>query len=200
LIGGHSWCTIEEKLMQSKMNNNNNAPSFNEFTADVKQWTLRNFGNKQNPFIGMVEELGELSRCIIKRMQGIRGYENAEFFAKCYIDAIGDIGVYSANFAYRFEISAEWPDVSKLWNITTHSEHIAHACRLLGNLGIHTSGGGALDAMVLQSWFTKFLHEIDSLAILENSTLMVATTSTWAQVKNRDWTKNKTDGLIKAEA
>lgn len=44
-------------------------------TADVAEWTLRNFGEHDAPetVLGLAEETGELCRAALKRDQGIRG-------------------------------------------------------------------------------------------------------------------------------
>jgi hypothetical protein len=185
--------------MQFEMNNKHTTtttPPFDSFVADVRQWTLRNFGDKQNPFIGMVEELGELSRCVIKRMQGIRGYEDPAFFATKYLDAIGDIGVYSANFAFLYNAKAFWPNIKSAdWKVATHNEHIAYACKWLSNLGIGTLQH-APEAKAINLNLCRFLEEIDRLAVLEGSTLREATLKAWDEVQNRNWTQNPKDGNI----
>lgn len=90
----------------------------------------KNFPNNtpDNPFKGMVEELGELAHALLKKEQGIRGTpEEHDVAAK---DAVGDLVVYMADFCER-----------RGWN----------------------------------------LQEIVE--------------TTWNVVKQRDWTKNKHDGV-----
>ena len=44
---------------------------------DVQQWVVRNFGtdNELATVVGLVEEVGEMCRAVVKRSQGIRGSE-----------------------------------------------------------------------------------------------------------------------------
>lgn len=66
--------------------------------AEHKAWALYNFGERswQDPFMGMVEELGELAHAKLKQKQGIRGtYEEHESAAK---DSVGDFMIYLSDF------------------------------------------------------------------------------------------------------
>lgn len=65
--------------------------------AEQKEWSLRNFGpttpeNINDPLIGIVEELGELARAILKKKQGIRGTPQEHDAAM--VDAIGDMQIF----------------------------------------------------------------------------------------------------------
>jgi NTP pyrophosphatase (non-canonical NTP hydrolase) len=70
------------------------------FVKQVGEWADKNFGEKQNPWLGMVEETGEIAHCLLKRFQRIRGFENEAFFKEQLIDALGDLGIYAAHYAY----------------------------------------------------------------------------------------------------
>lgn len=65
--------------------------------AEHLVWSEHNFGTKPgddvaNPFIGAVEEMGELAHALLKKRQGIRGTpEEHDAAAK---DAIGDVMIY----------------------------------------------------------------------------------------------------------
>jgi NTP pyrophosphatase (non-canonical NTP hydrolase) len=65
----------------------------NKIQKEHREWQFKNFGKVpiEESFMGMVEELGELSHAILKERQGIRVNENHEENA---IDAIGDIIIY----------------------------------------------------------------------------------------------------------
>lgn len=59
-------------------------------------WAKHNFGEQiaNNQFLGVVEEVGELSHALLKRTQGIRVNEDHDANVK---DAVGDIIIYLAN-------------------------------------------------------------------------------------------------------
>lgn len=66
---------------------------------EQKTWVAHNFGARPvlQPFIGMVEELGELAHAILKLWQGIRGSpEELEAEAK---DALADLIVFACDYA-----------------------------------------------------------------------------------------------------
>lgn len=74
--------------------------SINKFQRNVGKWNAYNFPNKvggDEPFLGMVEELGELAHALLKLRQGIRGMNpvKANALAK---DAIGDLHIYTNDF------------------------------------------------------------------------------------------------------
>jgi NTP pyrophosphatase (non-canonical NTP hydrolase) len=64
------------------------------------EWELANFG-KQGPemaLVGIFEELGELSHALLKHEQGIRGFENEDYFQEQVQDAVGDVMIYLVSF------------------------------------------------------------------------------------------------------
>jgi NTP pyrophosphatase (non-canonical NTP hydrolase) len=61
----------------------------------ITEWRERNFPEGPDPqaqFLGVIEEVGELSRAILKRRQRIRGTAREHELAE--IDAIGDILIF----------------------------------------------------------------------------------------------------------
>lgn len=66
--------------------------------AELLEWEMKNFGEQDSStgFMGMVEELGELSHAILKSRQGIR-QDGTDFELKKK-DAIGDIFIYMASY------------------------------------------------------------------------------------------------------
>lgn len=73
-----------------------------QLCAEHSAWVEHNFGlgrTWEDPFMGLVEEVGELSRALLKQRQGIRGTrEEHEAAAK---DAVGDIVTYLADLCAR---------------------------------------------------------------------------------------------------
>ena len=75
------------------------------FEADVGEWADRNFGRVESwqPLLGVGEELGELNHAHLKRAQGIRGVDDAQY-RKDAIDAVGDIVIFLAHYCYLNDI------------------------------------------------------------------------------------------------
>lgn len=66
--------------------------------AEQKSWVKHNFPGRtfEEPFKGMVEELGELSHALLKQKQNIRGtFEEHEESIK---DSIGDLIIFCSDF------------------------------------------------------------------------------------------------------
>jgi hypothetical protein len=162
---------------------------FQELTSAVGEWSKRNFGDKQNPFLGLIEELGELSHCLLKRQQGIRGYESPSFFIREYMDALGDICIYAANYAYNEGIAAQWPN--KVQVEETANRYIANACYYLFRL--HMTPEFPSDLMIS---LNGFLSAIAHLAALEQLDLVQIAEKTWEIVSVRDWKVNSQDGKV----
>ena len=71
--------------------------NFRTLQTEQRQWVEHNFPGRDwtQPFMGVVEEVGELSHALLKQRQGIRGtHAEHEAAAK---DAVGDIVVFLAD-------------------------------------------------------------------------------------------------------
>lgn len=158
-------------------------------SQEVGEWSQRNFGDKQEPYLGMVEELGELAHCLLKRRQAIRGYDNVEYFRGEFIDALGDIGIYAANFAYNNRINVQWPMVRGSGSQETQTKYIAKACYWLSELILTPE---VKEDMI--RWLHYFLLEVAVVAKLEQLELDEVVSDVWDRVKVRDWKRNPQDG------
>src|SRR5690349_11211377 len=89
-----------------------NELSLREIQAQIREWADRNFKNNTSkatgaelgsvaPLLGIVEEAGELSHCVLKRHEGIRGYDDDAKYTTDRDDALADILVYLCDFAGR---------------------------------------------------------------------------------------------------
>src|SRR4029077_21180662 len=159
-------------------------------SQEVGEWSHRNFGDKQEPYLGMVEELGELAHCLLKRRQAIRGYDNPEFFRREFIDALGDVGIYAANFACNNHLNVQWPIVRGSGQ-NTQTRYIAYAAYWLSELAITPE---------IQEDVKRRLHhfllEISVIARIEGLELEEVVCGVWERVKVRDWKKNALDGEV----
>lgn len=165
------------------------ARPFGILASEVGKWSHLNFGDDQEPYLGMVEELGELSRCLLKRKQKIRGFDDPAFFFQEFVDAIGDIGIYAANFAYNNKLYVSWPKVG-IYPPENAVKYIANACCWLSKLL------NAVEASNDQEkWLYNFLLEIATIAKLEHMELDSVVNVVWSRVVLRDWKQNSHNGV-----
>lgn len=91
--------------------------SLSQIQSEVGEWSRRNFGEQVskatgqihgsvNPLLGLIEEVGELTHAVLKRHQGIRGYDNDEKFVAERNDAVADVMIYLLDFCSREGIDA----------------------------------------------------------------------------------------------
>lgn len=82
------------------------AVSFHDVQEVTAIWRNVNFPNAtaEEQFMGMVEELGELSHAILKNKQGIRGMDDSVAFRAAVMDAVGDLMIFAAGFCDKMDI------------------------------------------------------------------------------------------------
>ena len=95
----------------------NGSTNLKKVQEEISQWTTYNFGTNRDyitPFLGVVEEVGELSHALLKQKQDIRINENHEENIK---DAVGDIFIFLLDFCnlkgYNFGeiLTKTWSEV-----------------------------------------------------------------------------------------
>lgn len=94
------------------------ANEIRELQTEVNAWVLRNFDNSElTAVVGMVEEVGELCRAVVKMEQGIRG-SREQWFAEIRKES-GDVFIKLCDIArfYGFDladaVAERWADVSR---------------------------------------------------------------------------------------
>jgi len=86
--------------------------SLSQIQREIGEWSLRNFGDQTSkathqvlgslaPLLGVGEEYGELLHVVLKRHQGIRGYNDYAKYKAERDDAVADMMVYLCDFAER---------------------------------------------------------------------------------------------------
>jgi NTP pyrophosphatase (non-canonical NTP hydrolase) len=80
--------------------------TFIRLVSEVRPWADYNFGEipSEQPVLGIIEELGELSHAHLKSLQNLRRHED-HFAAKK--DAVGDIVIYLADYCGRARIPVD---------------------------------------------------------------------------------------------
>ena len=162
-----------------------------DLQPEQKQWAEYNFDGVRahHAPLGMIEEVGELARALLKAEQGIRGAEDQH--RARMIDAVGDITIFLADYCNVRGIELPEP---RSWTIPVSSLHIhvflvhVRLSHLLKNEMYRTSDyllladvGGVMDA----------LGEFCRAA---NIDIHQAVMDTWREVKQRDWRKYPQNG------
>lgn len=97
-----------------------------DIQKQVGEWSRQNFGDqisKQTlaelgsiaPLLGIVEEVGELTHAVLKRHQGIRGFDDDKVYEEARDDAIGDILIYLCDFCSREGVDVQHA-LESTWN------------------------------------------------------------------------------------
>ena len=169
-------------------------------STEVGEWANANFDSKDplDPFIGLIEELGELATMervnplmivvarmchhVLKAKQGIRGTEeqhhaNYEILRQDLYDLIFDGDLDWTNRAdFTTPFGLDTPIVSKKGKILTADEVVAERKDAVGDIMIYLS----------------------DYCYRNGFDLGTITQETWAKVSQRDWRKNPVDAAEKA--
>jgi len=89
-----------------------------QIQAEHARWLEHNFPD-QTPldgFLGMVEEVGELSHALLKYKQGIRGHAAGEMnhYSEAVEDAMGDLFIFMCSFCNSNHLDLE-TIIMKTW-------------------------------------------------------------------------------------
>ena len=149
---------------------------------EVAVWNEFNFPNntKENCILGIVEEIGELSHCILKQNQGIRKESSTEEKLQ---DAIGDIVIYALNYCNYCGIdimealdsmhSDDHENISILDCITDMCFQIDSLTRDSSIIGEVTIGG------IIRNLYMLCEHK--------DYCLLDITNTVWDEVSQRNW-------------
>lgn len=69
----------------------------------IHRWQANNFA-ESDPFLGIVEEVGELSHAILKNKQRIRGFDDQDKFLNEAGDAIADMTVFAMQLCTKYRL------------------------------------------------------------------------------------------------
>lgn len=156
-----------------------------QYIEERTEWVEKNFppDTPSHSMLGVIEEMGELSHSYLKNIQGIRGDEEKHILDMK--DAVGDMTVYLWGVL-------KWNDYQP-YNYEHRSEVVGDAEDILFRLSYHVGQMAmTLDLTHLEAipyLLMKFcqLQQWDYEEIVKE---------TWNRVKQRDWTKNKHDGVV----
>lgn len=177
---------------------------------EVGRWAQKNFPGApaHHPVLGLIEELGELAHAHLKTAQGIRG--SAEEHALAAKDAIADSVIYFMDVCARYGLVAEEVLRSKTpeefqatfsippprrQEIFYASKHLAAMADVLerseleGRQVLTLRSSAKISALSYMSGLAAYCTQ-------RGWSLQNIVDETWLKVRQRDWTKNKADGLV----
>jgi len=162
----------------------------NQLSIEIGEWAAINFP-VHLPRMGVLEEVGEMTHCILKRFQKIRGFDNPEHFKKEFGDAIADVGIYLLHDVFMVQIviiddpmQSEYVDDFDL-RLTDQND----ATDFLGKLSEDASwflDGQDYNAASIEL-HDAILQKMCAAAKAEGMDFMQLVEKTWAKVSKRDW-------------
>ncbi len=175
---------------------------YDKLQEEIYKWKIRNFGGKKKNghenLLGVIEEVGELAHGILKKQQGIRMIGNFDLVIK---DAIGDIFIFLMNYLSEMNIKFEMKKIffdqsvcDERDEINVFDIHRAVNEIVILHRTIETYNCTNLSASILKN--SQILVErLMFLCVCNNWNFEKIIFETWEQVKQRDWTKNKINGV-----
>lgn len=168
----------------------------NRLAVEISAWSERNFPIRESR-LGIIEEIGEAAHCLLKRKQGIRGFDNEEYFKEQLADALADTAIYALDYLGQSGdfIQYDYEDPKAFKPDRSTEEFIAGLSRFGADL-IEAADDYEYRAHdvynIMVCLYAVGAHNgIDFYAKLEE---------TWAKVSKRDWVKNPTNANVIAES
>lgn len=169
-----------------------------QLIEQVGVWAEKNFRGKYGPDWGMFEEIGEAAHCVLKHRQGIRGFDDIDFFKTHLSDALADCIIYLAHWCYlhhaffKFGRNQIQPE-----SLVTHQRTIAvHLLQCLGAMfGLEEILSeqeiiAPAEVGMYNMFAQRMCNGIEYWAARHEIDLTWAVSATWAKVSGRDWIAN----------
>lgn len=164
-----------------------------QLQAEVGEWSRRNFPNNtpNEPFHGMVEEIGELAAAIVNQNRHDE------------IDAIADLVIFAADYCYRRGLNMEQlfttyvtvvePETPTNWLLTA-CDHLGAIARARLKIKQVIRGAAEVHEENERRAVGSLLRAICNYAGSRGFYFDDIVEKTWNKVKQRDWTKNRETG------
>ena len=165
------------------------ATLFNELTPQIGAWADQQF-DASDARLGVVEETGEVTHCILKRMQRIRGFDNVEHFITKLADGLADTLVYLAHVCWVTKDASGNPLVAGTgpgcglgagWIPNGYAAIIATSLRMQADLLEQNNH------KFVQRQVEVVLHATSALAQMYEIDIVAALSYTWKKVATRNW-------------
>jgi NTP pyrophosphatase (non-canonical NTP hydrolase) len=163
----------------------------NELAQEVGAWAAKNFDHFA-PKLGIIEEAGEIAHCLLKRVQGIRGFDDPHHFETKLTDGLADIMIYVAHEAFlsdhRFDARVPVSEI-----IPNGLDGDIYLCGKIAEFA-------AMVAIDDSTFLDDLTGYVEALSDRHDIDLGEAIEATWEKVSKRDWRANKVDADKKSEA
>jgi hypothetical protein len=191
----------EKHCPKIKLNNNSNMTKqqlqkivrLNQLSAEIGQWAEVNF-DFAAPDIGVLEEIGELSKCFLKRGQKIRGFDDFGFFKAQALDAIGDISIYNLHVFYvsGLKVTA----LPEFYDYELSLNSMADIKSLLSHFaGCSSCMLSDIDLYVNDPTHDSILGLCDHASKMFDMDVVSVTEKVWTEiVSKRNWKKHPSSG------
>jgi hypothetical protein len=186
-------------IMENIMAFNSNPINEAELIHVVGEWAKYNFGYKRAPHIGVIEEIGEAAHCVLKQIQGIRGFDDMNVFMEKFGDALADGMIYLADWCSEHNTYFQFGRGQGAVPITVDDQNkiITHLLQATAMITLQADREPAerYDLKVVQeSEFNMAAQRIctgfEMWAQVYGLDLRMLVAHTWAKVSQRDWVKN----------
>lgn len=164
-------------------------PVAQSLAFEITAWANENF-TIWAPDYGVAEEIGELCHCILKRMQGIRGFDDDKKYFDKVKDALADAAIYLLDFCGRNQIQITFPTKFHYGTNLKYfvSQALYHTSRLL-------TFEHNLNRIMAMEIVDKIMQDLTDIAAVHDMHLVRdCIVPTWAKVKQRNWNKDKITG------
>jgi len=170
-----------------------------ELVQQVGEWADRNFKDNRAPDYGIVEEVGEAVHCVLKKFQGIRGFEDHAFFLEKFGDCLADAMIYLADWSYLHNAIFRFGrNQHQLGNMTMDDErriilHMLQGSASMLSFGPIYRAGTKIEAAeegVYNMLAQRICTGVEYWANLYQIDIRWLVTATWQKVRQRDWVKN----------
>jgi hypothetical protein len=163
----------------------------------VGRWSKYNFSHRRAPHLGVVEEIGEATRCVLKRIQGIRGFDKEDFFMAQFSDALADTIIYLADWCsernafFMFGRNMHLPAKLTIDDQNRILTHLLQASAVMTQQADREPAElRAIDESDYNMVAQRICTGLEMWGQVYDIDLRLTVAVTWAKVSQRDWTKH----------
>ncbi len=168
-----------------------------ELIRAVGKWSIKNFEHRRAPELGIVEEIGEATHCVLKQIQGIRGFDNKEFFLKEFGDALADIIIYLCDWCFTYnsffqfgrhgDQSVRRMNVDDQRRIIRHLLQAADKAMEIADRDTNEQKFSATDEGTFNMVAQRICNGCELWAQVYDLDLSFLVAATWQKISQRDW-------------
>jgi len=166
-----------------------------QLIEEVSRWAEQNFATCRAPALGVIEEIGEATHCVLKKFQKIRGFNRLDYFEKHFTDALADCVIYLCDWCALHKAFFNFGrNQHQLETLTFDDEHTIIVHLLQGSAAMLALDLNVMEDTAMQAAANAMAQRIctglECWATLYKIDLPLAVSATWSEVSKRDWVKN----------